>query len=165
MSELKRMRRELVAELEGVISARRDGRTLPLEACLAALRKRLAVISVDDDPAAPAIVPLCRTEEQLDAVLASDLPPGAEVELDWMEMVGLARALERARRAGLRVTLATVRVQKPGEEAYDRRLSALAPDGVLVRHWGALMHFARMQKAAEHVPLSLPSRRSDPETW
>jgi putative protease len=60
-----------------------------------------------------------------------------------MEMVGLARAVERARGAGLRVTLATVRVQKPGEEAFDRRLAGLEPDGVLVRHWGALMHFSR----------------------
>jgi U32 family peptidase len=61
--------------------------------------------------------------------------------------VGLARAVERARSAGLRVTLATVRVQKPGEEAFDRRLAGLAPDGVLVRHWGALMHFARARSA------------------
>src|SRR5262245_22580386 len=60
-----------------------------------------------------------------------------------MEMVGLARAVERARGAGLRVTLATVRVQKPGEEAFDRRLGKLLPSGVLVRHWCALMHFAR----------------------
>jgi putative protease len=48
----------------------------------------------------------------------------------------------RARQAGLRVTLATVRIQKPGEEGYDARLARLSPDGVLVRHWGALMAFA-----------------------
>jgi putative protease len=66
-----------------------------------------------------------------------------------MEMVGLARAVERARSAGLRVTLATVRVQKPGEEAYDRRLASLAPDGVLVRHWGALMHFSRAPRGRD----------------
>jgi putative protease len=68
------------------------------------------------------------------------------VELDWMEMVGLARAVQRARAAGLRVTLATVRVQKPGEETYDRRIAALKPDAVLVRRWGALMHFASAEK-------------------
>jgi putative protease len=83
-------------------------------------------------------VTLCRTDAQLDAVIAS----GARaVELDWMELVGLGRAAARARAAGLAVTLATVRVQKPGEESYDRRLAALAPDAVLVRHWGALVHF------------------------
>jgi putative protease len=84
-------------------------------------------------------VPLCRTGEQIAQVIDAGFP---EVELDWMEFGGLAQAVERARAAGLRVTIATVRVQKPGEEGYDRRIAALAPDGVLIRHWGALMHFA-----------------------
>jgi putative protease len=95
-------------------------------------------------------------------VIASGFGPGAEVELDWMEMVGLARAVERARSAGLRVTLATVRVQKPGEEAFDRRLAGLSPDGVLVRHWGGLVHFSRVraqsrngQELAVHGDFSL----------
>jgi U32 family peptidase len=55
--------------------------------------------------------------------------------------VGLGKAVARARGAGLAVTLATVRVQKPGEEVYDKRLAALAPDALLVRHWGALVAF------------------------
>ena len=46
------------------------------------------------------------------------------------------------------MTLATVRVQKPGEEGYDRRLAALAPDAVLVRHWGALVHFQHLGAGA-----------------
>ena len=49
----------------------------------------------------------------------------------------------------MRVTLATFRVQKPGEEAFDRRLDRLAPDGLLVRHWGALMHFSRARAGRE----------------
>src|SRR5262249_18458419 len=65
-------------------------------------------------------------------------------ELDWMELVGLGRAVERARAAGLAVTIATVRVQKPGEEGYDARIARLAPDGVLVRHWGGVICFADM---------------------
>jgi putative protease len=107
--------------------------------------------AADEGPAQ--LVPLCRTQEQLEAVIACGLGPGAEVELDWMELVGLAQAVSRARAAGLRVTLATVRVQKPGEESYDRRIAALRPDAVLVRHWGALMHFAEPSVAvdAPHV--------------
>jgi putative protease len=58
-----------------------------------------------------------------------------------LPIFGLAHAVERARAAGLAVTLATVRVQKPGEEGWDRRLAALDPDAVLVRHFGALVHF------------------------
>ncbi len=138
VSELKTLRRELVAALEGALT--RVPMALPPEPCLPVLRGELA--RANDAPGAPVLVPLCRTGEQLEAVIASGFGNGDEVELDWMELVGLAQAVERARSAGLRVTLATVRVQKPGEEAFDRRLSALAPDGVLVRHWGALMHFS-----------------------
>jgi putative protease len=147
VSELKTLRREIVAELERQL-AEVPETLLPPEPCLPALRRELASVNTEDrDP--PEIVPLCRTEEQLEAVLASGFGEGDEIELDWMEMVGLARAVERARGAGLRVTLATVRVQKPGEEAFDRRLAALEPDGVLVRHWGALMHFSNVRNGRE----------------
>jgi putative protease len=99
---------------------------------------------------------LCRNEAQLEAVIEAGL---REVELDFMERVGLARAVERARRAGLRVTVATVRVQKPGEETYDTHTARLEPDGVLVRHWGALMTFAslseRTARPALHGDFSL----------
>jgi U32 family peptidase len=155
VSELKSLRRELVEALERELSER--PRVLPEEPSLPALRTALAH-EIAEDAGQPELVPLCRTLEQLDAVIASGFGAGREVELDWMEMVGLGRAVERARSAGLRVTLATVRVQKPGEEAFDRRLAALAPDGVLVRHWGALMHFSRRRvdrELAVHGDFSL----------
>ena len=60
--------------------------------------------------ATPHVVALCRTAEQLEAVIDAGLP---EVELDWMELVGLEKAVTRARAAGLFVTIATTRVQKP----------------------------------------------------
>jgi putative protease len=145
VSELKSLRRELVETLERALMDFPRVRTAP-EPCVPALRAELSS-KTTPDLGPPELVPLCRTLEQLDAVIAIGFGEGAEVELDWMEMVGLARAVERARGAGLRVTLATVRVQKPGEEAFDRRLSSLAPDGVLVRHWGALMHFSRQERA------------------
>ncbi len=144
VSELKHLRRVLVDELQ--VQLERPVAVLPSrEPSLPALRSELAR---DGSPltSSPAVVPLCRTTEQLEAVIASGLGEGAEVELDWMEMVGLGRAVARAREVGLRVTLVTVRVQKPGEEAYDRRIAKLEPDGVLVRHWGALMHFSKHLK-------------------
>jgi U32 family peptidase len=147
VSELKSLRRTLVTALEREVAANTDS-SPPSSPCVPELRRELSLASTAD-PGPPALVPLCRTEEQLEAVIASGLGDGAEVELDWMEMVGLARAVERARSAGLRVTLATVRVQKPGEEAFDRRLAGLTPDGVLVRHWGALMHFSRAAKSRD----------------
>ncbi len=161
VSELKQLRRELVSALESELL--RNGYMAPsANACLSSLLRQ---VSKDNTPyVGPAqLIPLCRTEEQLEAVIASGFgrtsPDGAtapEVELDWMEMVGLGRAVARAKAAGLRVTLATVRVQKPGEEAYDRRIAGLTPDGVLVRHWGALMHFAkRRQIRVEDASLEL----------
>ncbi len=141
VSELKHVRRALVAALERELF--RNAYAPPPERPFVPELRRELSIGREADLGPPVLVPLCRTEEQLDAVIASGFGAGAEVELDFMEMVGLGRAVARARAAGLRVTLATVRVQKPGEETYDRRIAALAPDGVLVRHFGALMHFAR----------------------
>lgn len=138
VSELKALRRKLVAELSEAV-ARGPVRTVnegsTLEGLRASLRERVVAAPV---PEGARLLPLCRTDEQLEAVIAAGLP---EVELDWMELVGLQRAVERARAAGLKVTIATVRVQKPGEEGYDARIDKLKPDAVLVRHWGAMMHF------------------------
>lgn len=129
LSELKPLRRELVEALQA--PAPREIREEPQ---LDRLRRPAAPRDVP-----PELIPLCRTMDHLEAVLAAGLPA---VELDWMEFVGLGKAVERAREAGLQVGIATVRVQKPGEEVYDRRIGALKPDWVLCRHWAGVMQFA-----------------------
>ncbi len=140
VSELKRLRRELVTTLDQQLSMS-SRRVSEVAACVESLRAELASdVSPLDAP--PRLIPLCRTQEQLDALIACGVQAGDEVQLDFMELVGLSAAVTCARNAGLSVTLATVRVQKPGEEGYDRRIAALQPDAVLVRHWGGLMHFA-----------------------
>jgi putative protease len=146
------LRRTITDQLTAQLMAS-PSRTNESPACVAELRRELARAEPYD--CAPQLVPLCRTMEQLDAVIASGFAAGDEVELDWMELVGLSKAVERARGAGLSVTLATVRVQKPGEESYDRRIAALEPDAVLVRHWGALMSFAhaRADKSIANKPV------------
>ncbi len=155
VSELKALRRALVAELEPrfLAAARHEvraeaGAELVMREA-AALSARRAYVA----PSRPTVVPLVRTPAQLEAVIDAGLP---EVELDWMELVGLEKAVQRARAAGLRVIIATTRVQKPGEDGIDRRLERLAPDGVLVRHWGGLTHFAkRGDGCAVHGDFSL----------
>ncbi len=139
VSELKAIRRALVAALTDAIE-RGPARAIAAASLVPRLRAAGRTLRPGRwrAPAEPTLITLCRTMEQLEAVIASG---GREVELDWMELVGLGAAVARARAAGLTVTLATVRVQKPGEEGYDRRLAALAPDALLVRHWGALVHF------------------------
>jgi putative protease len=140
VSELNDLRRRLVEGLDeawrAAESARRTVRLSPEGAVARLLESATRRVTPSGDTAR--LVPLCRTEAQLEAAIAAGCP---EVELDWMELVGLERAVARARDAGLEVTIATVRVQKPGEEGYDRRLARLDPDGLLVRHWGALESF------------------------
>jgi len=86
----------------------------------------------------PLLVALARNDAQLDALLDAGC---RDVELDWMELVGLAKAVARAKSRGAKVTVATVRVQKPGEEKIDQHLAKLEPDAVLVRSWGSLAFF------------------------
>jgi putative protease len=138
VSELKALRRDLVARLAADVE-RGPKRTVNAQPVLKEVRASL-LAKVPEVPAEDGarLLPLCRNDAQLEAVIAAGL---REVELDWMELVGLQRAVERARAAGLRVTIATVRVQKPGEEGYDARIDKLRPDAVLVRHWGAMVHF------------------------
>ena len=133
VGELKDLRRSVVAELDRAITE--VDRWIEPASVLPALRGVCPPLD-----GAPVVVPLCRTDEQLDAVLEAG---AREVELDWMELVGLGRAVERARLHGARVGIATLRVQKPGEEAIDQRIARLGPDSVLVRSWGSLAAFLR----------------------
>ncbi len=152
VSELKSERRALVEQLNASEAARAqsatarparsEARPARSEARPTATRPHFALPALAPPDAEPNVLPLCRSMQQLEAVIDAGLP---EVELDWMEFVGLAQAVDKARSAGLRVTLATLRVQKPGEEAFDSRLARLEPDGVLVRHWGGMVAFARLR--------------------
>jgi putative protease len=148
LANLRDIRRDLVEQLEPWIlegPGRRVRSASQLESLRAPTEPRT--------PGPAAIVALCRNEDQLQAAIESGVE---EVELDWMELVALNGAVDRARAAGLKVGLATVRVQKPGEEVYDRRLQRLAPDAVLVRHWGALMHFRELaERPVLHGDFSL----------
>ena len=162
VSELKEMRRALVAALDAQLDRvdREVATGSVIEAVRSAALARMAasspatpsqsVGSIDTRSAAEAIVvPLCRNDEQLDAVLDAG---AREVELDWMELVGLQRAVTRARSRGAKVGIATVRVQKPGEDKIDAHLARLEPDSVLVRSWGSLAYFARgASSAAAHA--------------
>jgi putative protease len=148
-SELKRMRRELTASLAG--------RAPPREARQVstghAPEEIVPLLAAREEPSTPKLIPLLRTLEQVEVALGLGF---REVQLDFMELVGLGVAVEKARAAGARAILATPRVQKPGEEGYDRRLERLRPDGILARHLGAVEHFRRNPHAeAVHGDFSL----------
>ncbi len=110
-------------------------------------------------PGKPALVPLLRTLEQVEAAI--ELAPAlgfTELQLDFMELVGLGVAAEKVRAAGLRVVLATPRVQKPGEEGYDQRFERLRPDGILARHLGAVEHFRQESRSGVQRPAGFTVR-------
>jgi putative protease len=108
------------------------------------------------------VVPLCRNDAQLDAVLDAG---AREVELDWMELVGLQRAVTRARARGAKVGVVTVRVQKPGEDKIDSHFARLEPDSVLVRSWGSLAYFAGPGAPILHGDFSLNITNSLTAAW
>lgn len=157
VSELKEVRRRIAAELEAAIV--RVDRTVATHSMIEAVRPAaIAPLAIE-----PHVVPLCRTDEQLDALLDAG---AREVELDWMELVGLGKAVERARQRGAKVGIATVRVQKPGEEKIDAHLAKLAPDHVLVRSWGSLAYFAGLaDRPALHGDFSLNVTNSITAGW
>jgi len=162
VSELKDLRRTLVAELDAQLD--RIDRDVASESVIEAVRTE-AFARIEANQPTPAssasgddaatVVPLCRNDEQLDAVLGAG---AREVELDWMELVGLQRAVTRARASGAKVGVASVRVQKPGEDKIDAHLARLEPDSVLVRSWGSLAYFAR---AAAHASSNAPRLHGD----
>ncbi len=133
-SELKRLRRVLSAAL----SAQRPPRPARQVTVGHAPEEIAPRIASGGIAASPVLVPLLRTLEQVEVALELGF---RELELDFMELVGLGVAAERVRARGVRLVIATPRVQKPGEEGYDRRFDRLQPDGILARHLGALEHF------------------------
>ncbi len=144
VSELKELRRQLVAQLDTQVA--KIDRVVEQGSVIERLRQLHRV--ADAPTVEPIVIPLCRTDAQLDAVIAAG---AREVELDWMELVGLAKAVARAKSAGLRVGVATVRVQKPGEDKIDAHLAKLEPDAVLVRSWGSLAWFAERSRYVEQL--------------
>lgn len=137
LGQLRDIRRDLVDQLEPWV-LEGSGRRVRSAAQLAGLHQPTEPRPKESSY----IVALCRNEAHLEAAIESGVN---EVELDWMELVALNKAVARAREAGLKVGLATLRVQKPGEQVYDLRLEKLAPDAILLRHWGGVMHFRDLQ--------------------
>ncbi|HEY0195682.1 MAG TPA: U32 family peptidase, partial [Kofleriaceae bacterium] len=84
VSELKELRRQLVAQLDEQVA--RVERTVAGPGVIEGVARELREARAKGIAVADAtVVPLCRTDAQLDAVLDAG---AREVELDWMELVG-----------------------------------------------------------------------------
>ena len=96
-----------------------------------------------------------RTLEQLDTVVGwappAGLPAPAMVYCDFEDLRQYAAAVDRTRSAGMPVGLATLRVLKPGEDAFHRLIVRANPDAVLVRTLGSIDYFREQLPGANLV--------------
>jgi putative protease len=135
VSELNRLRRDLVEKIVAALEAgtiQRTGLTSVLPELLANTPERHTA-------AATQLVVLCRTMEQLAAVLDSGC---ATVYVDFEDIRRYDEAVACARkRTGAQIFLATPRIQKAGEQGFFKLINDAKPDGVLIRNLGGLDYF------------------------
>jgi putative protease len=136
VSELNRLRRELVEKL--LIAPSKTGQPEPkrIQPALASRSARLAVKHEAADKTALTV--LCRSLEQIDAALRLGV---AEIYADFEDIRRYKDAVARVRETSARIYLATPRIQKVGEGGFFVLIENAAPDGVLIRNLGALDHF------------------------
>jgi len=153
-SVLNDLRRQVIDKLAAARSTD-AGHAVAASDALTELRRRAAVGSVDSStsapihpssfilhPSVPTLHVLARSMDQLEAVLAwqsSDgLPKPATVYCDFEDVRRYREAVQRARAAGVRIGLGSIRVVKPGEEGLLKQTLACEPDVLLVRNLAAL---------------------------
>lgn len=136
VSELNRMRRELVEKLDEMPSAKAERGPIRM---LPSVESRLARIAARRMAAeTTALTVLCRTMEQIDVALRLGVD---ELYADFEDIRRYKDAVARVREMAARVYLATPRIQKAGEQGFFHLIENAGPDGVLIRNLGALDHF------------------------
>ena len=103
----------------------------------------------------PYLTVLVRTLDQLDAVLAWQPPSGLTrprmVYCDFEDLRRYADAVPKANAAGMPIGLATLRIQKPGEDGFHSSILRAKPDAVLIRTLGGLEYFKHELPTAELI--------------
>jgi putative protease len=136
ISELNRVRRELVAALDVARESQRSEQPTSWRDFFAQGRTTVAA------PASvvPRLTVLCRTMDQLDAALRAG---ASTLYVDFEDIRRYADAVTHVHAAGdAKIFLATPRIQKAGEQGFFRLIENAKPDGVLIRNLGAIAHFA-----------------------
>jgi len=147
MSVLNDLRRRVVGAL---LEQRRAAARHAIADPAALDRLRQALPAAAPVRGATKLYVLVRSLEQLDAVLAADVPKPALVYGDLARSSEQAEAVARARAAGVAIGLATPQIIKPGEDELLERLLALGPDAVLARN---LAGVAYCRERAPRLPL------------
>jgi putative protease len=102
-------------------------------------------------PSEAKLTALCRTLEQVLAVLETDVE---FIYADFEFIKQFPAAVEAVHAAGRKIALATPRIHMPGETGYFRNILNLKPDAVLVRNTGAAFYFIKhkWEHPNEHQP-------------
>ena len=137
VSTLNALRRSAAADL---LALRRSLRVRDLAPPETSPPVTVGLFEVASRPAvspvtSPSLTVLCRSLEQVRAVLALDVP---EVAVDFLEVKGLGDAVAEIQAAGRRAIAVSPRVLKPAEERLRAFLLKLGADAVLVRSLGLL---------------------------
>lgn len=137
LSLLGKLRHAMVEQLDAAAVAVPDRRRAAAPVVPALRRAAAEVEPAGRVPAEPVVHVLCRSLEQLQAVLdagvQSVMAELAEPD-QWPEAVALGRAARAA------VWLVTPRIQKPGEEPLFDALAAAEPAGLVVRNLAGLAY-------------------------
>jgi putative protease len=135
VSELNRLRRELVTKISGAHEAAAPERS----ALELVVGKLLAGIARQAPAASTQLVTLCRTMEQISGALDARC---ATVYVDFEDIRRYHDAVTLVReREDTQIFLATPRIQKAGEQGFFKLIEAAEPDGVLIRNLGGLDYF------------------------
>ena len=140
VSELNRLRREVVAALEeqggADLAPRREGKP----SLKALLPTRPAIASAEEaGPMSSVLSVLCRTLDQLDALLAAG---ARHLYVDFEDIRRYREAVARVRAVpDALIYLATPRIQKAAEQGFFKLIENAMPNGVLIRNLGALDYF------------------------
>jgi putative protease len=133
VSELNRLRRELVEKLDG---APAEPEPLHIQPAVAPRLARL--VERHESGATTSLTVLCRTMEQIDIALRLGV---GDLYVDFEDIRRYKDAVARVRETPSRIYLATPRIQKAGEQGFFTLIENAQPDGVLIRNLGALDYF------------------------
>ncbi|WP_199616660.1 U32 family peptidase [Paenibacillus alkalitolerans] len=134
MSELNRMRRRAVEQLEAE-------RRRPPQYVKRSVDVYEDAVTPAPRPASPKLTALCRSLEQVQAIASRTDVDFIYADFEFIKQ--FPAAVDAVRAAGKRIALATPRIHMPGETGYFNNILRLKPDAVLVRNTGAVYWFAK----------------------
>jgi putative protease len=146
VSELNRMRRDLIQDLSTLIPD-----SVPAKKPVTTLESMLGAAKASNQESGipnQELFVLCRTPEQIDAALETGI---SRLYLDFEDIRRYADLVAdiKARSDSAQVWLATPRIQKSGEAGFFKLIQRAEPHGVLIRNLGAMAFFS-----GEGIPMT-----------